>query len=456
MTEPDDAIEERGFTRTLARWLVKRYYPRIRVTNGDRIPQSGPVLLCANHTNSLIDPVLIGIAARRPVRFLAKAPLFDNPITGPPLRALGMIPAFRGSDDISAVRRNIESLGVGAKALAAGQAMGIFPEGKSSDQAHLEMVRSGAARMAIQASEEGAQGLLVVPMGISYERKDAFRTPAWVQVGRPIEVDALLATQDGNPRKARRALTQELTARLKEVVTHLEEPEWEPWLNDLQTLAALPAKGKHTSVPPLERRKQLADAMNHFLADDRARAESLAGEVEVYREQVHAAGLRVDSPVLRWRGVRVAGELLWRLVTLALLLLPALIGTVHHLVPFVVVRALAAKLDQPGRKTVSTHRLLVGLPIYLLWYGLVAWILFASDLPVWFVWTWLAIAPACGVIAIHYWRRAGRTARLLWHQMRMTLNHRKLGELRQVQAQVRERIGRLAADYEQRDTAAVS
>ena len=37
------------------------------ITDGDRIPQTGPVLLCANHANSLLDPVLVGIAARRPV-----------------------------------------------------------------------------------------------------------------------------------------------------------------------------------------------------------------------------------------------------------------------------------------------------------------------------------------------------------------------------------------------------
>ena len=85
--------ESRGWMRRLARWLVKRYYPNIEITGADRIPQSGPVLLCANHANSLLDAVMIGIVARRPVRFMARAPLFDHPVLGPPMRALGMIPA---------------------------------------------------------------------------------------------------------------------------------------------------------------------------------------------------------------------------------------------------------------------------------------------------------------------------------------------------------------------------
>ncbi len=119
----EQAVEARGLTRSLVRWLAKRYYPNIQITGADRISQSDPVLLCANHGNSLLDPVLIGIAARRPVRFLAKAPLFDHPLLGPPMTALGMIPAFRGSDDAREVRRNIQSLDVGAVCLCGRLAM---------------------------------------------------------------------------------------------------------------------------------------------------------------------------------------------------------------------------------------------------------------------------------------------------------------------------------------------
>ena len=93
--KPDNSL---GLSRRIARRLVKLYYGRIEVSDGDRVPQTGPVLICANHANSLIDPILVGIASRRPVRFMAKAPMFDTPIVGPLMNALGMIPAFRGSE----------------------------------------------------------------------------------------------------------------------------------------------------------------------------------------------------------------------------------------------------------------------------------------------------------------------------------------------------------------------
>jgi len=440
-------VEPRGLTRRVVRWLVRRYYGGVEIVGGDRVPQTGPVLLCANHANSLVDPVLVGVAARRPVRFMAKAPLFEHPLLGPPMSALGMIPAYRGSDDSSNVRRNFESLDVGAKVLVEGHAMGIFPEGKSTDQAHLEMVRSGAARMAIQASEEGASGLQVVPIGITYERKDEFRSTALIQIAEPIDVGECLEQHAGNSRKARRALTQELESRLKDVVVHLDEPEWEPWLGHLEVLAESPKQAGTEPVPPLQRRKRIADAMNHFLANDRPRAESVAGEIKAYRDQVDSAGLRIESPVLRMHGLRVVAELLWEFLCLILLFIPALAGTLQHLVPFVVVRRLAARLDQDGRMTVSTNRMLVGLPIYLLWYAVVGWWMIGYEFAAWFVWGWFMAAPFCGVIAIHYWRRSGRVARLLWHQLRVTVNRGTLKQLRQRESALRERIQEMAEEY---------
>src|SRR4029453_10407047 len=106
-----------------------------------------PALFVANHANSLIDPAIIGISVRRPLHFLAKAPLFDTPVLGSVLRAMGMIPAFRGIDDPSQLKRNSDSFTAGAEYLIKGEAVGLFPEGKSHDLIKVEQVRSGASRI---------------------------------------------------------------------------------------------------------------------------------------------------------------------------------------------------------------------------------------------------------------------------------------------------------------------
>ncbi len=439
-----------GISRRFARRMVRLYYGRIEVTDADRMPQSGPVLICANHANSLLDPVLLGIASRRPVRFMAKAPLFDSPVLGPVMRALGMIPAYRGSDDQAEVRRNLESLEVGAKVLKEGEAMGIFPEGRSHDFHTVEMIRSGAARMALQAVEEGAKGLKVVPVGLNYEDKEAFRSAVWIRVGEPIDVEACLAESNGNERLARKELTARLEQGLKKVVIHLDDPKWQPFLDDLEVLVPRDPKARQETIYPLKQRKWLADAMNHFQREGNPQAAEAASAIRDYREHVGAAGVEVDSPVLQTSGWRMVLMLVWQSLWMLLFFLPALVGTFFHIVPFTIVRAISSRLQPPGRTTVSMSRLCVGLPIYLLWYLAVWWWLFYDFRAApWFAWTCLAALPFLGLLALGYWRAVQDVAGLWWHQCRFLFDRGQLSELRRERDALSTRLSRLGEEYEQ-------
>ena len=71
---PDQSSSIGMLLRKIVRRFVRIYYPAIHVSHPERLPREGATLYIANHSNSLIDPVIIGITADRPVRFLAKAP----------------------------------------------------------------------------------------------------------------------------------------------------------------------------------------------------------------------------------------------------------------------------------------------------------------------------------------------------------------------------------------------
>ncbi|MCW8133752.1 MAG: 1-acyl-sn-glycerol-3-phosphate acyltransferase [Planctomycetota bacterium] len=434
--------------RGCVRSLVGLYYPKIEVANPERIPAQGPVLLAANHPNSVLDPVVIGIAARRPVRFLAKAPLFSVPVFGRVIRALGMLPAYRESDDPSQVGKNTETLGAGADLLVNGDALGIFPEGKTHDAPKVELVRSGAARIAMQAVEQGAKGLKIVPLGLNYEDKERFRSSVWVRVGEPIDATDWVQKHGGETRHAMRALTKELDRQLKDLAVHLNEPAWSHLLPDVETLMPPPAEAAAHPAAKVRQRKRIADAMNYFTAADRPRAERLAEDLSKHRETIARMGLEMRSPMLNLHGAALFARMLWEPFWLALLFLPALLGTLHHLLPFLLVRLIAPKLQTPGRTTVSFARLGLSVPLYGLWYAVSWWWWQAhwKVLPL-FVNLWLAAMPFCGILALAYWPRALDASALWWHQLRLFMRSPELASMRQERWALRAAMQQMREEY---------
>ncbi len=85
----------------------------------EHFPKEGGVLLCSNHIDNL-DPPVVGVAAPRPVSFMAKEELFNVPILGKILPGIHAFPVRRGMSDREALRK-------GLRFLKEGEVLGLFP-----------------------------------------------------------------------------------------------------------------------------------------------------------------------------------------------------------------------------------------------------------------------------------------------------------------------------------------
>jgi 1-acyl-sn-glycerol-3-phosphate acyltransferase len=427
------------------RLIVWFYYSPIRIIGKNNLPSSGPLLLVANHANSLIDAVLVGLAAGRRVRFLAKAPLFEIPLFGRLLRWVGMIPVHRPVDDPTQVRRSLQSLTKAAEALAAGAAIGIFPEGKSHDSRTLTELPGGTARMIQQALEVGAAGLQVVPVGINYDDKRVFGSAVWIEIGKPIDVAALLA-QSKSTAEGRRLVTREIAHRLRGVIIHLDDQRLEPFLEDLELLdPALQSSGDE-KVFSLQQRKSVADALNHFRKTQPDKVDSIGRALVVHRLQLKAQGLRVGSDLVNLRGRRRMGHLLWRTLRLGFGLIPVLGGVMQNALPLVVERWIVRFLPQTGATTMALSRLAVGVPVFALWYGFTWWLLRGYFLP-WVAWFWVLATPFAGLFAYRYFRNLAGVAGDWRDECRLLFKRGVLHKLRATQSKLRGRLSRLSDEY---------
>jgi 1-acyl-sn-glycerol-3-phosphate acyltransferase len=156
------------------------WWGRMEVEGLEALPRSGPVLLAGNH-DSQMDPVAVGVAARkrRQVRALAKAQLWDSRLLAPILNGMGQVPIRRGEGDRGALDAAIE-------ALRAGRCIGIFPEGTRSKGRELR-ARSGIGHLA--AAVPGSAIVCVAVTGSTDYARFPKRPRVGVRFFRPVGGD---------------------------------------------------------------------------------------------------------------------------------------------------------------------------------------------------------------------------------------------------------------------------
>src|SRR5881409_1906712 len=144
--------------RVIARFWIWFFFERVEVRHPERVPRVGPVLLCINHPNNLIDSLLVGSVLPRKVHYLATAALFRNPLIARFLLALGVIPVYRKADDPGKMNRTVEMFAACDEAFDRRQLIAIYPEGATHSEAHVQRIKTGAARIALgyEAHARGA------------------------------------------------------------------------------------------------------------------------------------------------------------------------------------------------------------------------------------------------------------------------------------------------------------
>ena len=100
------------------------------------LPTTGPVLIVANH-QSFLDPVIFGLAANRPLTYLARSSLFRNPIGAAIIRSYGAVPIDRGfgREGLQAVFDTLDQ----------GRAVLMFPEGERTHDGSLQPLKPGVS-----------------------------------------------------------------------------------------------------------------------------------------------------------------------------------------------------------------------------------------------------------------------------------------------------------------------
>lgn len=217
---------------------IKLYYKEIKINGKENLSSGSPLIIIANHPNTLMDAWVIGMLCNQPIYYMAKATLFNSKFKLRLLKSLNMIPINRaGEGRISGVD-NARSFVECFKILEQGKTLVIFPEGTSYQERVLRKLKTGTARIALDAEikNQGNLNLNIVALGLNYSQPEKFRSNILVNIDKPQKVVEFLSDYNIDSIKTARKLTQQFRTRLENVLVTTASKEEDELVENLHNL----------------------------------------------------------------------------------------------------------------------------------------------------------------------------------------------------------------------------
>jgi pyruvate,water dikinase len=413
----------RWLFRLFARAAVFVFFRRVEVEGAERVPSSGPVLLVSNHTNALVDPLIVMIQLRRPVTLTAKSTLRRDPLLGFLMRALRIVAFHRRQDagQGAETAKNFDALAECRLRLGRGEAILVFPEGVSHSDPQMRSFKTGAARLALDSCRTPCDGLKIVPVGLYFEQKDRLRSTVWVRFGESIDVGAW---RQVHPEGDAGDLTARLEREVRAITLNFErhaDSELFLW-----TAALLATRG--TEPRPLGQDEAADDRIRliHRLQRgyeplrelDAERLSALERRVAGYRRKLRALGISPAEVFLPIHAGRALFFLLRELEIVTVGLPVALWGFLNHVAALSLVRRATRKLSK-DQDHVASNAIFLSLPVFPLFYAVQAGVVAGLAGPGWAL-LYLVSLPYSGAVAVLYrdrvggaWQRIGTFLRFL-------------------------------------------
>ena len=124
-------------------WLLVHSVYRLKKEGLDNIPAEGAAVITCNHV-SFVDALVVMAASPRPIRFVMDHNIFKIPLMSFVFRTSRAIPIAPAKEDPALLEKAYDDV---AKALKDGDLVGIFPEGRITDNGDMYPFRGGIKRI---------------------------------------------------------------------------------------------------------------------------------------------------------------------------------------------------------------------------------------------------------------------------------------------------------------------
>ncbi len=209
-------------------WHTRRAYRRFEVHGKKNLPKDGGLIFGVNHSNTLMDALVLLSADNIRKVFIARGDIFKNPFVAKLLNFFRILPIFRMRNGVAAVRQNDDSLNKAVDVIHDSVDLYLFPEGTHRTKHSLMRFGKGLFHIALDASKQFGKEkpVYIIPTAIEYGDYFRFRSTTMINFGKPINVTEFLKnTTEENEAVKINQLKEMLSGEISKLFTYIPDDE---------------------------------------------------------------------------------------------------------------------------------------------------------------------------------------------------------------------------------------
>jgi glycerol-3-phosphate O-acyltransferase/dihydroxyacetone phosphate acyltransferase len=339
--------------RILMRITSSIFFKSITIRNKELVPESGPLMVLANHPSTFMDPIVIATILNRKVYFLAKGELFKSKFTKWLLPKFNMIPVYRKQDDPSLMNKNEKTFIKCYEHLENGGAILMFPEGISITERKLKPIKTGAARIVLgaEARNDFKLNTKIIHIGLNYENPHKFNRHLFVNINPAINASNYKKEYSKDSFKAAQDLTDEITKELEKLVIDIEDKHTDELVKNIEVLYKYKVS-KDIGISEDDKSrdfiitKNIVETVNYYKVIEPKRVESMKNRLAIYFENLKKSGLSDGDILNNQKNDSFLLSNLKALLTIIIGFPFYVYGLINNFLPFEIPGFLASKITK--------------------------------------------------------------------------------------------------------------
>ncbi len=419
-----------ALVKNLAVYSFRVFFREKVILNPQHLKITKPTIIISNHPSTLIDPLQVGIEIKEYIHFLINGGMVEHWFTGWFFTTFFCIPISRSKGEGGKRVDNAKSFAKANQFLSEGGVFFVAPEGGSKMERRLHPIKTGVARIALSAEAENNFELdvQIQAFGLNYTNPRFFQSSLVLDCGAPFSIKKYQEAYERDPKETVRELTKEIAEHMRELIIDTQDEAEDQFLREVGKLQQaenpIPLKDQFLrSKKTLKKIQALRETAEEQFMDWQKRSSQLAQAIATEQsdqEALYALGKSTLAKKNKAKGFRLLLE--WPVF---------LYGWINNFLPNYLPGLLAKKMNiYKGYD--STIKVLSGIVLYPLLYGLQAYLVQHFFGQWWITLIYLLTLYPLGILAWNYRQRF-----LKWQKEKRMMQWKK-SQPKEVEAWIKE------------------